>query len=512
MQLRKREISLIKAMLAKGTWSQQEIAAYFSLPGRDFHQAKIGDIKKGSIYAHVPVATSQSLDTYLETQQIVASLEKRLTQNLGHPLVKYTYRFWPVGQGLFSTGKLELNGAAPFNWVYDCGTTSGETGPSIDRYIAVDHPTSRNILDIVTISHFDKDHISGISKLLTKISARTLLLPYMTPWKRLELIITSGLPASDPYVSFLRDPETAIRSIDGPGIDRIIFVVPGEGDSPDDDPPDLETPLPTENQWYMKIPSRMMTEEDRERFDPDALDKDPLEAELINSGTAIYASRLWEFVPWNLADYKPIFDAKFKKKVSLDARKFLHETNPKLSRKMLRNLKVEYESLLFRKKISLKAISGTSGQNYHRNRISLFLYSGPVGTFDVINTRNSYCMISSQQNWKWLGDLADGGRIGWMATGDGYLTTTEFPHFKKAYSVGKRLNKTGVFQVMHHGSKGNWHLGLAAKIRPVASVICSHYPKHKHPDHVVESDFKPFGLIRVDKDFGWTVKGDCCIR
>ena len=34
--------------------------------------------------------------------------------------------FWNVGQGLFSSGRIQMGDALAFHWVYDCGTSSSQ--------------------------------------------------------------------------------------------------------------------------------------------------------------------------------------------------------------------------------------------------------------------------------------------------------------------------------------------------------------------------------------------------
>ena len=36
------------------------------------------------------------------------------------------YEFWNVGQGLFSSGRIQMGNAPSFHWVYDCGTNSSQ--------------------------------------------------------------------------------------------------------------------------------------------------------------------------------------------------------------------------------------------------------------------------------------------------------------------------------------------------------------------------------------------------
>lgn len=61
---------------------------------------------------------------------------------------------------------------------------------------------------------------------------------------------------------------------------------------------------------------------------------------------------------------------------------------------------------------------------------------------------------------------------------------------------------TAFFQVMHHGSRRNWHQGLAAKIQPSISLFSSD-PAHrrfKHPDGEVLRDFWPYGAVQIDRE------------
>ena len=69
--------------------------------------------------------------------------------------------------------------------------------------------------------------------------------------------------------------------------------------------------------------------------------------------------------------------------------------------------------------------------------------------------------------------------------------------------------RCGVFQVMHHGAKGNWHRGVGKAVRPVFSVFSSD-PGRKlgHPHKPVALDFKPYGPTQVNQSGRFTVFGD----
>lgn len=69
----------------------------------------------------------------------------------------------PIGQGAFYTEKFTLCNKIEFNVVFDCGTKSKK------KYLEaeIDNRFNNNsIIDILFISHFDADHVSGIDYLI----------------------------------------------------------------------------------------------------------------------------------------------------------------------------------------------------------------------------------------------------------------------------------------------------------------------------------------------------------
>jgi Predicted hydrolase (metallo-beta-lactamase superfamily) len=95
---------------------------------------------------------------------------------------KGTFHSYPVGQGFFYSGKIEYSNNT-FNFVYDCckqsvkNHTDSELIGLIDYY--VDTNIKNHCLDMLVISHFDNDHVNGISYLLKKIShIDYLVIPY----------------------------------------------------------------------------------------------------------------------------------------------------------------------------------------------------------------------------------------------------------------------------------------------------------------------------------------------
>lgn len=91
-----------------------------------------------------------------------------------------SFKFHPVGQGLFYTGSLADK---TYNFVYDCGTKSKNhyLSSSIDSYIKEirNDTMSKPTIEFVVISHLHKDHFSGLFELAQKTNIRKVYLPYL---------------------------------------------------------------------------------------------------------------------------------------------------------------------------------------------------------------------------------------------------------------------------------------------------------------------------------------------
>ncbi len=90
-----------------------------------------------------------------------------------------------VGQGAFFTEQFFVDGKSDLNVIYDCGSLSkkGILDAEINRTFAYDKTKSLHV-DVLFISHLDKDHISGIPTLekLKCIDDKTIvILPFSYP-------------------------------------------------------------------------------------------------------------------------------------------------------------------------------------------------------------------------------------------------------------------------------------------------------------------------------------------
>ncbi|MCL6445189.1 MAG: MBL fold metallo-hydrolase, partial [Alicyclobacillus sp.] len=145
--------------------------------------------------------------------------------------MEFVETFHPVGQGLFYSGCI----GGSFNFVYDCGSTSQakKLKQAIVRY-----KKDVTKIHLLIISHFDKDHISGLDDLLANLELDSVVMPYVNILERILCILSSNL-RSRWYRDFLVDPVEYLRS---KGAKRIVFILPGDvGGADPSDTPDTGT-------------------------------------------------------------------------------------------------------------------------------------------------------------------------------------------------------------------------------------------------------------------------------
>lgn len=145
---------------------------------------------------------------------------------------------YPVGQGLFiflfytpTVGGSKRCGQ--FKMVYDCG--SGKRGwipkslkRSIDEFLK--HDLGKfNSVDVLVLSHFHWDHVSGLPILLSQVEVEEVLIPYFTPCERLSFLLTELPPYPRWYIRFIADPVTFLLDL---GVRRVTLVGRGGSEPP----------------------------------------------------------------------------------------------------------------------------------------------------------------------------------------------------------------------------------------------------------------------------------------
>jgi len=408
------------------------------------------------------------------------------------------YRFHPVGQGMLHSGELRHGRRPPFTWIYDCGTvtTPSQVESELDDLCAARKAPSgvKPKLDFVALSHFDKDHISGLVYLLGLFEVKTILLPFLQLWQRFWIAASADDLDTD-FLEFLVDPVGYLLGVDGGAQATIVFVPPSEGDpppAPDDAPPEG----PPGEADDRTVTLRMKTEPVPDVVDgeiPNVTGKRLSAAKFLKKKSVLDIDGLWEFVPYNDARQATRCPAGFSAIVAPLIADLLAANNPADRQVALDALKDRYDR--------------TFGRNaYRRNIISLFLYGGPVPTptrarFLTGRSKHGFMMHYLNTVWSNLSTT----HFSMLFTGDGSLNSaprrTAFANFFTPFG---RLGKASVFQVMHHGASGNSSPQVAALVAPRVTIFCSDPIRgHQHPDADVLRQFWTYNCIQVDAATGW---------
>lgn len=368
------------------------------------------------------------------------------------------------------SGRLHDDTGYFYSWVYDCGSSSkgAVLAKAVGEFRA---DNGGRFVNLVTLSHFDKDHINGIEILLRSTQIGTLLLPYLPLWQRLLIAISEGIATASPLFDFFVNPVSYLT--ERGEIGEIVFV-PAAG--PDDVVPDTdEDPVPVRPPDDAKVEDSSPPDDAGD--DPALSSNASTRVRFLKPAGRIVIPCLWEFVPYNDSQMQPHVHPRFILWAGRIAKAFVE--NRAQRAKALRMLKAIY-----------KRTFGTGA--VPANLISLFLYSGPVGTRVTLQQWIASCPV----RWNLASD-----NFAQLSTGDGYLDTPARLGALRRFYGRDRLTRAGVLQVMHHGAKGNWHAGIAAELNPAVSIFSSN-PNHKklgHPHAEVVRDFWSNCPVQVDE-------------
>ena len=417
----------------------------------------------------------------------------------------FTHKFNAVGQGLFAAGTLNFSeedtnfNPVDFRWVYDCGTTSSQRFvEGAIRELASAPPNKP--LDLLVISHFDADHISGIVELLNSVGASTIMLPWAPLWHRLLIGFQQGLSPNDPEFGFYADPANFLNDQAGDSFSRIVFVPFSNGDGPPE--PEIEDgPTPEFGPDYLpelKIPQYESSEREypysdlEEWFEYREQLPAGLDIELMRQGSTAQILGVWEFVPYNDPYTIPKNQAQFDNDVQKLRRELLGSNYDERA-EALRQLKNFYQQAF---------------PKSQQNDLSLFLYGGPLNGWKGCFGHSFMVefLLSVLFEDREIPDLLRRNIAGpckgsIIYTGDGNLNNLEKWNDFSSYLNSRRSGDPTLLQVAHHGSRYNWFEGLADEIRPTVSVFSSD-PSHRtfgHPHAEVLRDFWPYHPVQVDK-------------
>lgn len=380
-----------------------------------------------------------------------------------------------VGQGLFISGEITSNERS-FKWVYDCGSSSKSGKLLLERKIK-NLFKQRNepiVIDMLVISHFDRDHINGCELLLKTFKVNKVILPYIPLWKRILLALEQKVGITGKYIDFYINPTKYINGISENKEIQIEYI-----DSQLINFNEENIPPANESQY---TPPH---ENESDLFNSSNV-------KLRKNGGVLIENNIirWEFVFYNDEAMKGRLD----KTAIEEIKKLCIGINK--DKKTIKKIKEKYEEKYKNKE--------------ERNMISLFMYAGPAdikSSLEEIYT-HSYSSACVKNN-----DIvhlySSNQKSGFLFTGDGYLNTQHRFEALKNSITEKRMNNILSFQIMHHGSKNNSFNGIANEICPFFSVFSSDPERSKkdrygksdswnHPDPEVVMDFYRYNPIQVD--------------
>jgi len=399
-------------------------------------------------------------------------------------------QFHPVGQGIFSTGCICCDRRDdPVRWFYDCGTASeqmlitnaiakmGKRHECCGHWWPFCESSSRtsSIFHLGAISHFDQDHVNGVSGLMEGQKLKILLLPYATLAQRLYNAFTQSVQIDSDFVQFCANPARFAR--ERWGAERVLFV---EGGSPAGDPNEArqDNQNREDQDSSIQIPRAKL-------LDPELSSDAAPERGILPAGSVLgvkmHGKIVWEFRPYNDQHLASKLNANFADGIA------------KLRDALLR---CDAGALKGAEQI-FNATFGKTAQP--RNEISLFLH----GMHKSSQVMKTYASVGHGINRH----PSDKHPLSILYTGDGFLNTQQrVDEIKKL-----PLQNLTVLQVPHHGARKSWMTGLGAELAPRHSVFCADPERIKpgHPHGSVLVDLLGHGPAIVDKRSNFCVGQFC---
>lgn len=349
----------------------------------------------------------------------------------------------PVGQGAFYSERFldeEDNHVALV--VYDCGSwDSAYLERELLSYFQKD-----DVIDILFISHFHKDHINGIAKLRNiGVRINTVVAPLISPQNRWFYIY-----AEDIDKELIDNPREHI------GAEKVIFIEP------------------------IKIGQEPIWDNKRSRYIEQITDSN------TSSGAEISSSKFpyWCYIPFNFDEslrvnrLKTELESKGIDITRLDDAAYIdiHKSN----------IRKAYEKV---------CMSKNKGKNI--NETSLIVFSGDCRDRHNIIEKLYIGIWPYWDFWQYshIYDV----KCGCLYLGDTDLKQERGNNIDILADLGRHLSihkkKVGTIQLPHHGSNANFSADLFSNFVNGRIYFASHgnYNRYKHPSQNVVSQIKNKG-------------------
>lgn len=370
-------------------------------------------------------------------------------------------QFNGVGQGLFYSASIIDGHSRVFNFVYDCGTFYDKDKKLLNEKIS--NCFSEDTIDALFISHFHKDHISGIPELIKKYRIKYVFLPFFTKEELILLRKKYGYEMNDDLYHFYTNPTEFF----GGRVERI-YVISGNSD---DDSKNNNLHSYEHNELFGNI-----DEENgfRIRASIEDITTNKQETPVVKcSDVSIKLYGLnWHFKIYQDQDYttqfrikdtiKQAYKKKFGKEFTEDSVAAIIDTDRiKLCKDIYNKVK------------------------YGINQTSLVLCHYPDSFINCYTKIDLKYLPTYYKKCCWHCRLEHVNNVATLLTGDINLNhlsenKEKFKHFIKSIPV-----KIGYFQLPHHGSGNNSSVEtITSLLLQNANMICSYGRRNqfKHPD------------------------------
>jgi hypothetical protein len=375
-------------------------------------------------------------------------------------MIEANFKFYPVGQGCFYAGSIKTK-TDQFVIVYDCGSVSKENylNDSIDEF-----RTRFKKIDLLMISHFDKDHVNGVNRLLMGINCKLVVIPYYLPIIRLALFGNSD-PDND-YTSFIKDPINYFLDTNKFDVDEVLVLENGN----DNEENPKKAPEPKNPEKQLELIEKIILDKIKDNDDDfksrvnNNEENEPNSKDKVKYLTLPFkislSNEFWEFVFYLKNFNDPIGLNDFRE----DIDKILTKTKDGKLTSLFDELYTLKIKELYKKHF-------VSDINY----TSLVAYHGPL-------KHNKFTEIYLSYFSHWWPHFEPMKKTGILLTGDSFLKKDEdFNPFYNYYSP-YYIENSFLFQIPHHGSKKNWK-DLPNGLEEIPFYIINHgWGRKKHPN------------------------------
>lgn len=357
---------------------------------------------------------------------------------------------WGVGHGGFHSQslmfqRLERDPTQPvgdpalFRVVYDCGSGRGRAPrvalrAGLSRMLE-DLPDGSTI-DLLVISHFDRDHVNGLELLADELNDRHIMVariwaPVLTGIEALVVASASRLQgeALTSFATFVANPEEALTNLFA---DADVSILPASTE-----------PIPIANPF-----DDLLDVDDNAVVLVDA--GDGLAARAAGAGTrtgGLADESLWELHPYvtesSLAGATAV-DAEVRKQVGKSADDC--SVDDLLALAGDAEFMSKFHNAVHAHHTGPGRGAGASSARTAPNLSTICLYSGPVSPYDWCHFRRGWDPIAQTPSALPIAPA-------WLGTGDAGLLTENNVDAMRAILNQSRLDRVGIASAPHHGSR-----------------------------------------------------------